>query len=205
MREDQKRMRAEHERYFTGYKGDIYRSYTRMVRHLLSYTQVRGDRPLVLYSDEKSDYRGVLKPLIAAGRVTHIQVPSTEPRTVHNELFAVNYFDRELRKDSGNHVRETVEFSREVNNCVDRMWVYALYHNYLKPYRIGRTPGDRTTHAEQAGIPRKAIQSCLKTLFTQRFFVSKVVLTESEWYAWYRCYVTPLVLRPPVFPYYAAA
>ena len=37
-------------------------------------------------------------------------------RTKNNRLFAVNYLDREIRKDNASHVRETVQFSRNGNS-----------------------------------------------------------------------------------------
>jgi hypothetical protein len=205
MREDQKKKRAEIERYFTAYQGDIPRSFTRTVRQMFEYRPDAADNPVEVYSDEKQEYRRVLSSLIAAGKVRHLCVPSTAPRSVSNDLFAVNYFDRELRKDSGNHVRETVEFSRDVNNCMDRAWVYATYHNYVKPYRIN-SPGEEIgSHAEQAGIPGKKILSLWKTFFTQRAFISRVNISESEWYAWYRCYATPKKMWMRDYPRYAAA
>jgi hypothetical protein len=158
MREDQKERRRELENYFSAYKGDIPRSFARIVRQITAYDQSLPPHPIEIYSDEKREYRTVLSSLIADGRVRHIRIPSTKPRTIQNELFAVNYLDRELRKDSGNHVRETVVFSRDVNNLMDRMWLYATYHNYIKPFRIGRPAGERCTHAEQAWIPREKIQ-----------------------------------------------
>jgi transposase-like protein len=205
MREDQKQKRAEIERYFSAYTGDIHRSFTRTVRQMIEYRRDNADIPLEVYSDEKTDYRRVLAPLAAKGKVRHLCVPSTAPRSVSSDLFAVNYFDRELRKDSGNHVRETVEFSRDVNNCMDRLWVYAAYHNYVKPYRINSPGGKCGNHAEQTGIPGRKIRAVWKTFFTQRAFISRVSVSESEWYAWYRCYATPMKMRMRDYPRYAAA
>ncbi len=53
--------------------------------------------------------------------ISQRMVPATAPRTLNNDLFAVNYFDREIRKDQSNHTRETVQFSRDVNNAMDRL------------------------------------------------------------------------------------
>ena len=205
MRVEQKSRREEFEHYFSAYKGDITRSFTRMIRQIAEYDKGLKGNHMVIYSDEKREYREVLQSLIDEKRVRHIRIPSTKPRTMTNELFAVNYLDRELRKDSGNHVRETVQFSRDVNNLMDRMWVYAAYHNCIKPFRIGKSSEQKETHAERAGFPKGKIQLLLKTFFTQRAFVRKVWLTESEWYSWYRCYTTPLQMRSPYIPRYAAA
>jgi hypothetical protein len=45
----------------------------------------------------------------------------------------------------------------------------------------------RRNHAEQAGIP------------------GRLSVSESEWYAWYRCYATPMKMRMRDYPRYAAA
>ena len=46
-----------------------------------------------------------------------------------------------IKEDQSNHVRETVGFSRDVNNAMDRLRMYTVYHNYVKPYPCG-TDGD---------------------------------------------------------------
>ena len=205
MREDQKHRRRVLEQHFFAYKGDISRSFMRTVRQMLDYREGHTMCPFDVYSDEKREYRHILSLLEKGGKVRHLCIPSTEPRTVRNELFSVNYLDREIRKDCGNHVRETVEFSRDVNHCMDRLWVYATYHNYVKPYRIRTRNDEKSTHAAQAGIPRAMIFQLWKTFFTQRTFVSHLRLSESEWFSWHRCYATPVKHVSPRFPQYTAA
>ena len=59
-----------------------------------------------------------LKALKAQGRYRHLRVSSRVPRTRLNPLFAVNYIDRQLRKDLDEHVRETCVFRQERQPCV---------------------------------------------------------------------------------------
>ena len=66
----------------------------------------------------------------------------------------MNYFDREIRTDNANHVRETVQFSRRAIAALERMALYQLYHNYFKPYRIGPPQLEELRHGEVAGIER---------------------------------------------------
>lgn len=198
----QKQRRMELEEQWKAPPGEIIRSFTRLVRQIGRYQRENPASPLWLYTDEKQEYWQVLADVAWIRQVT---VPSTAPRTLRNHLFPVNYFDRELRKDQSNHTRETVEFSRDVNNAMDRVWMYSAYHNYVKPYRIGVKEGEETTHAEQAGIPPEVIAKLWKTFFTRRFFVSHLNLSESEWRSWYRCYATPMKYTAPRYPRYADA
>jgi hypothetical protein len=66
----------------------------------------------------------------------HQRTSSRVVRNCENPLFPVNYLDREFRKDQACHVRETVQWSKTVNNTMERMMVYLAYHNLFKPFRI---------------------------------------------------------------------
>ena len=207
MRDEQKRHRQQLETRFKAPKGEISSSFSRIMAHFIRYYERRALSAVRIYSDEKIEYQGILADICARtrGNVVHQTVSSRKERTVGNDLFAVNYFDREIRKDQGNHVRETVEFSRNVNNSMERLWVYGAYHNYVKPYRIRQAGHRRISHAEKAGIQRAQMRREWKTFFTQRRFVSQADLTESEWYLWYRCYRTPLKEWAEVVPAYMCA
>ena len=50
------------------------------------------------------------------------------------------------------------------------MYVYAGYHNFFKPYRIKQR--DLRSHAAVAGYDTGKIASCVKRLFTTRFYFS---------------------------------
>lgn len=201
MTDAQTRRRYQLERIWKAPPGDLIRSFTRLLRHIHSSLSPEDTAPLSLYTDEKLEYRRLCAQL---PWLIHHTRPSTAPRTLHNDLFAVNYYDREIRKDQSNHVRRTVQFSRDVNNAMDRLWIYGAYHNYVKPYRIGNRVGKACTHAEQAGIPGKEVRALWKYVFTRRFFLSHLHLTESEWYSWYRCYTTPGKYVVSPYPRYAA-
>ena len=213
MQDKQKQKRSELEQIFRPPKGDITRSFTRIIRQLIEYTQSAHQWSLTLFSDEKTEYRNVLKGVLTEqtdihGRlpvIEHLTVSSRIARTVKNDLFPVNYYDREIRKDQGNHVRETVQFSRNVNNCMERLWVYSAYHNYMKPFRIGKIRSKGKSHGMEAGIPFGKIQKELGRFFTRRYFVTRLSLTVSEWYSWFRCYKTPLKAMAETLPEYMCA
>lgn len=211
MREGQKCRREQLERRFRAPAGEITRSFERLMHHFLRYYERGGRRAVGVYTDEKREYAQVIAgpggvgEQSRGGGIVHIRRSAKSARTLRNDLFAVNYYDRELRKDQGNHVRESVEFSRNVNNCMERLWVYAAYHNYLKPYRVLERGRCGRTHAQVAGIERKEVRKRWKRFFTQRWFVTHLDLSCSERYVWYRCYQTPLKRWAEELPAYLLA
>ena len=134
-----------------------------------------------------------------------MRISSKKPRTVHNKLFAVNYYDREIRKDNANHVRETVQYSRNVNNCMERMAIYRVYHNYVKPYRITDRTDEKRLHGEVAGIERQRIEGEMGSIFTERRFLTRLSLSWSDALIWLRGLATPTVHEGGTFPGYAWA
>lgn len=164
---------------------------------------------LTLTTDRHQGYHRVidadaeLQSLHIQGRFTHRRIDSTLPRTRRNPLFSVNYYDREIRKDQACHVRETVQWSRDVNATMDRMWLYGVWHTCFKRWRIrGRDP---RTHAEHAGISNTVVERLRKRLFSGRYFFSHLNLTDSQWRTWLRAWQTPGKLRAPVLPAYVVA
>ena len=147
-----------------------------------------------LYTDEKRAYVRSLRQRCIDKRIIHERINSKVPRTVRNQLFSVNYLDREIRKDCANHVRETVCFARDVNNCMERLWVYFVYHNYRKRYRI--QSGEERTHAEVAGIERSEVRRVLKGYYTRRSFMSLSNVTGSLKALWQQKLETPLKSTP---------
>jgi hypothetical protein len=120
-----------------------------------------------------------------------------------NPLFAVNYLDRQLRKDMDEHVRETVCFGKNVSRAMDRFVVYATYHNLQKPFR--EVKGDFRSHAEVAGLTREEVRSLCYGMYSRRAFYSKVQPEDSMKKVWLRKYVTPLKEKPERLPLHAKA
>jgi hypothetical protein len=130
-------------------------------REILTLYMNRGVlSPFTLHTDERTEYIIALKRLPEArhlmelGVFSHRQTSSRAARTRQNPLFPVNYLDREIRKNSAAHVRETVRADREANMAVTRMVILLGNHAFRKPYRIiGDKPrADAKTHAEKAGL-----------------------------------------------------
>ena len=164
----------------------------------------RLSTPRVLYTDEKREYAASVRSMAGGvGQIAHVRISSRLPRTVNNDLFSVNYFDREIRKDCANHVRETVCFARNVNNCMERLWVYFVYHNYRKQYRISAR--DERTHAEVAGIDGRDLRRHMRGYYTRRSFLSRTVVGGSMRRLWLRELYTPMREKAEYLPKYAAA
>ncbi|TVQ40427.1 MAG: hypothetical protein EA384_03340 [Spirochaetaceae bacterium] len=151
----------------------------RMLLDDLSSAIAAGCRcsPRVIYSDEHRSYPAVLRSLpqlhtlMLEQRLQHLQISSRRARTTANRLFAVNYLDRQIRKNCGEHARETVKQAREVNCSLERMAIFALSHNFFTPHRISNR-ADTTaepTHADAASIANAAQVTWLRSrLFTHR-------------------------------------
>lgn len=133
-------------------------------------------RPLTLWSDRHPQYPLALQMVpaltaaLAQGRLLHRRVSSRASRTTVNPLFPVNYVDRQIRNNMGEHVRQTVKQGREVNCQMERMAIFLVAHNFLTPHRIrdGVILYRHPTHAQHAGIQPTEAKHCLTRLYTHR-------------------------------------
>ena len=203
---DRQRLRNEKlQKLFISGRVTIYESFTELVRMVLLLQEQSGKQQVTLYTDKHTSYARVIENLGPRdrSRVLHRTSSSTLPRTVANDLFSVNYIDREIRKDLAEHTRETVQFSRNVVNQMERLAIYRAYHNYIKPYRIRGTADEKCSHAEKAGIPGRSIRREMKTFFTQRRFLSRSrVGCLREVNIWLRLVSTPLRCGIEAYPGY---
>ncbi len=186
----------------------VYESFEELLRILLSVME-HSERPKIrIYTDHHQSYQRAITNLTPKERVhiDHERCSSTLPRTVSNQLFSVNYLDREIRKDLAEHTRETVQFGRNVVNQMERLAIYRAYHNYFKPFRIRGKEERRYTHAERAGLSAASIQQEKKTFFTQRRFLSRIrgiMIRDLD--VWLRCVATPLKKYAEELPAYVWA
>ncbi len=167
--------------------------------------------PFALITDMKTAYVNAIEyhPLNRGQdethRMVHERVSSRSPRTIHNPLFASNYYDREVRKDQAHHRRETVCFARDPANGMTRMYVHMVYHNYEKIYLINWPVAMDDTAAEMAGISRRDVWKLRHTMFTQRAFFSHLDLRNLDWKIWMRTVYDPITggLKRGYLPKYA--
>ena len=167
---------------------------------------------LTVFTDEKREYKQCLKrnePITRYNGSSFIlkqkRIKSTKHRDLRNELFPVNYIDREIRKDLAEHHRETTCFARNVNNSVSRMMVYLVHHNFFKPYRLNGRKQKGMSHADAAGIPRDLYRKELVHLFQKRFFISHYELRGNDEMTWCKAYQTPLKTVSDYLPMYDLA
>ena len=208
MSESQRLMRLALEIFYRASPKGITRSFRRIVTSVsrLCATVAPGDPrlPLIPFrTDCKREYAVELKRNRCIGRLMtdhrfeHQRISSRRHRDYANPLFAVNYLDREIRKDLAEHVRETTRFARNVNNSMERMWLYLAVHNYRKRHRIN-PPAELPeaergrVHAQVAGFTRSAIEATLASIHTRRRFLSLSPVRGCARITWQRLYHTPL-------------
>jgi hypothetical protein len=198
MSEVQRRMRATVERFYRPFSYALGDSFTALGAQVAALLSDSRWPQVILDTDERAEYPtalarvGAIKQAIASGRLIHRRTNSRVARTAANPLFAVNYLDRQLRKDLAEHVRYSVRFARNVNNCMERLWVYLLHHNLHKRYRINQPVIDRRTHAQVAGLSAQQIADVHRGLYTRRQFRSRLRLCRTFDTVWRRGYTTPL-------------
>jgi len=192
MTDEQKRQRSLREKKYIRARVSISESFTRLLKCAIRHIENRAACRVLLFTDEKHEYRLLvdsdeyLQHLRSREQFAHICISSKLPRTTANLLFPVNYLDRQLRKDNANYVRETVQYSRSVNNCLERMAVYQLHHNFCKPYRVNDRQKRELRHAEVAGVDREVIDRELEGIYGWRKFFSKAKLSLSQLLVWTR-------------------
>ena len=161
-----------------------------------------------LVTDEHRAYPQALKRVrpiaeaLASGRMRHLTVSSRRKRTRENPLFAVNYIDRELRKDMADHTRETVRQAREGNAAIQRTFVELAHHTFAKPFRISNRVCTKAelTHGEIAGLTvREATRRALERVHTHRHVFSHLseLGTVKRWMSdiWFERYENPPVVN----------
>lgn len=165
---------------------------TRSFQSLLNEGEQLWDRmkvnKRVLRTDEHQTYVRCLSRSTVKG-IRHIQISSKAPRSISNPLFAVNYLDREIRKDLAEHHRESVCFARNAAVSTARMWIYLVSHNLEKPYRV--SPRKEISHAEVAGISAEKVSRVRKRLYTERAFLSRARLSSPLREVWMAMIPTP--------------
>lgn len=213
MTDVQKRLRIDLERRYRADPQALSRSFTEILDVATTLIAAApGSLPRRLRSDQHETYRravahhGAFSLLLQQGKTSHVTVSSTMPRTASNPLFAVNYLDRELRKDMAEHVRESTRFSRSVHGTMDRLHCYLFMHNLRKPFRINcRVYLRGITHATQAGVPEGLRRRVVAEIYRRRAFRSRTPLIAPLLPQWLRMEVTPLERGRPHLPNYLLA
>ncbi len=148
--------------------------------------QARGVEPITFYTDEHRDYPLALKKAGLTGKVAHHTTSSRKARTRSNPLFAVNYVDRQFRKDKSEYVRETTRWAQRPDRMMERVAVYVAWHNLNKPVRVRDKKLKRVTHAQLAGLSKSWVEQEWQRLGRERVFPKREPLREFHRRVWNR-------------------
>ena len=212
MTETQKRKCAELEKQVTYPQRAVEKSFLELLGVIKELMKQRQQQRITLHTDTKQDYTRALRSFNwfddqqRAGSFSHQTTSSRQARTAANPLFPVNYMDREIRKDIANHRRETVCQARNVCNMLNRLMLYFHWHNYFKPFRIGKKAEGQYRHAEKAGMERFLYERELAGLYVRRRFLSFCKHVSGFWKKlWQKEIATPLKAGKEYLPAYARA
>lgn len=172
---------------------------SRNFKELLDYVAEIMDRckkrKVILDTDENQIYHTQFQKHKALNGVMHRKTNSKEERNTQNKLFPCNYIDRLIRKDQAEHIRETVQFARNLNHSMARFTVYSFWHNIVKPYRINKKKSGYLSHGEAAGLNRKKVNGIKRRIFDNsriHFFKVKGMLNPFQVQLWNGTLMNPL-------------
>jgi transposase-like protein len=211
MRREQKMKRARIEERYRAPREGIEQSFGKLMQIIPKVWKKDVYPHLILSTDEHPAYPRALEKLSelkdAEKREVflHRRCSSKAARTRVNPLFSVNYYDRELRKDTMAFQRESKCFCRNVANGLARIAVYQAWHNYLKPHRVKTTANPEAVHGVYAGMDERVIGNELRRLYLERAFLSHMELREERGILWMKTSKTPLKEKPDYLPRYAHA
>jgi len=112
--------------------------------HLLEIV-VPEPQMLELHTDEHRDYPRAARRLKHLA-IVHHTVSSRAARTADNPLFPINLLDLLIRHGSANHKRETIAYSKRRACAAERLMIFLVWRNWMRPYSIqrkGKTPAMR--------------------------------------------------------------
>ena len=176
---------------------------------LAKVLQRKDIKDVELWTDEHRSYPKAFQLTNNQGLFRHHRISSRMARTRQNPLFAVNYLDRQFRKDLSDHTRETVQFAHNPSCMMCRFVLYRHFHNYLKPYRIKdhreNQYGPYPTHADKAGLRQGYYEKTEKKYRQRRFFLNKLDLDMEEKVTWMLGWKNPGCVSGKYVPKYLAA
>jgi len=145
------------------------RSIEREMGALLALVVPEKSRAEVL-SDEHPAYPRALRR-IEDRTMAHRTLSSRVARTRQNPLFPVNLADLLIRHSSANHKRETIAFSKRRQSAAERLWIFAVWRNYVKSFSERRRDA---TPAQRLGVLARRLG--VEEILGERLFPSRVVL-----------------------------
>jgi transposase-like protein len=190
-----RRSRAEPPDRRGGYQG----SFSRLLDTLLPLTTVEA--PLDLITDGHASYVSAIEQHARHSRVHHHRYPNPprrlkgarrtpEARRRDAAMFPVDVLHLILRHTCAHHRRETIAFGRRLNALMERMFLTAVWRNFVKR-RSERKPDPPVTPAMERGLTG-APWSWGKVL-AQRLFPTRATLPAAWKELYERSWNTPAV------------
>ncbi len=206
------RERRDHlEQQFRASPKATERGFACIIEELTRICSGSSDELIELHTDEHQAYpralgnHGGWRVLSEANQVVHVQTNSKKARTAKNKLAVVNGFDRSVRNDLAEHVRETIRFARSVGASQDRFAVYQHWHNYRKRGSIDESRHEERTHGEMIGFEAKELRRAMRGFFTRRVFYTRHPPWGAMRDVWLRLQRTPFLGRADYLPAHLVA
>lgn len=188
----QKRNRSLLDEVWKPARHDLVDGCKTIFRDILSLYMNRPSlSPFTFHTDEKKEYKVALNELPEWRHLSDLQivahktVSSRAARTKANPLFPVNYLDREIRKNSAAHARETVRGDREISMAMSRMVIFIGHHTFRKPFKITNKTiiEGQKTHADMVNLLDTAeARTAFEGLYKKRHIWSHQKL-HAQWMA----------------------
>jgi hypothetical protein len=96
-----------------------------------------ANAPLIVQTDRKVTYPGILRDVFGAGSVIHETTSSRVKRDGRNLICAINHTLAMMRDGPARLARRTWANSKWRQRLAQQAWVYVVYRNYVR-YRANR-------------------------------------------------------------------
>jgi hypothetical protein len=180
-------------------RGGYRASFSRILDTLLPLAESKA--PLRLITDGHDAYVSAVHGHSGSSRIRHLRFPNPKgrrkdaPRTPEARrrdaaMFPVDLLHAILRHTCAHHRRETIAFGRRLNALMERMFLTAVWRNFVKR-RSERKPGAPVTPAMYRGLASEP-WSWDKVL-AQRLFATRAPLPATWQELYDRLWITPAV------------
>ncbi len=156
----------------------IYKEFTNCAAYIVSKSK---QLPVELHTDEKKEYKWSLDRNFK-GKFVHHTTNSKIKRDVHNNLFAVNNLDMQLRHYLACCKRETIAFSKQEAGFMDRIILFSANRNFMRPKFVRGSKDDPFRHKRSPAMEIGVTNSILTfNQFFDRRRMSTQVKIRKDW------------------------
>lgn len=190
MSEEQKRKAAKLYEGKCFIANEMQSRFTELLHTIKPLLHRRSAETVELHTDENPAYVAAVREVEG---LKQLRTSSRSVRDRSNPLFAVNYFDRLIRKDLVNHRRKSICFARDDRNMMSRFAWYVCAHNYFKPKRIVSKARQVLERHHSTVVQRQEeVGKLKKMIFDKRFVLSFSEVEGFERQVWLKRVASPL-------------